>query len=153
MLRALISFINTDFTGSFSCINCWLDLGRFSELGVISATIWFSRKRVPKGITEYSEKQLFLVQQIFGRSCDLCDLSYPLAWHRSRGQCLYPYLVRQLTDFWHLAQRCITSVFLESSFKTVLDLSSLFFPFSIPPFFRAKRLPGGYCWCYCSGCC
>jgi len=152
MLRALISFINTDFTGSFSCINCWLDLGRF-QLGVISANMWFSRKRVPKGITEYSEKQLFFVLQIFGSSCDLCDLFYPLAWLRSRGQCLYPYMVRQVTDFWHLAQRYITSVSLESSFKFVLDLSSLFFPFSFPSFFYAKHLPGGYCWCYYSGCC
>ena len=43
--------------GSFSCIDCWLDLGRF-ELGVISANIWLndSRKHVPKRITEYLKK-------------------------------------------------------------------------------------------------
>jgi len=44
--------------GSFSCLNCWLDLGRF-ELGVISANIWFSWKRVPMRITEYFDKLLF----------------------------------------------------------------------------------------------
>ena len=56
--------------GSFSSINCWLHLGRI-ELSVIPANIWFSRKRVPTRITEYSENQLFSSPQIFGSSCYL----------------------------------------------------------------------------------
>ena len=55
--------------GSFRCLKCCLDLGRF-ELGVISANIWFSWKLVPMRITKYFEKLLFFALHIFGSSCD-----------------------------------------------------------------------------------